>query len=35
MYRYKDIKKIAKHYGFRNQGLKLAEEASELLDYSQ
>lgn len=30
MNHYKDIKKIAKHYGFRNQGLKLAEEASEL-----
>ena len=30
MNHYKDIKKIAKHYGFRNQGLKLAEEAAEL-----
>ena len=30
MNHYKFIKQIAKHYGFRNQGLKLAEEASEL-----
>ena len=30
MNHYKDIKKIAKYYGFRNQGLKLAEEAAEL-----
>ena len=30
MNHYKDIKNIAKYYGFRNQGLKLAEEAAEL-----
>ena len=30
MNRYKIIKQIANHYGFRKQGNKLAEEASEL-----
>lgn len=30
MNHYKIIRKIAKYYGFKHQGLKLAEEASEL-----
>lgn len=30
MNHYKIIRKIAKHYGFKHQGLKLAEEAAEL-----
>lgn len=30
MNRYQMIKKIAKHYGFKNQGIKLSEEAAEL-----